>query len=315
MGEWPALRGTLADAAAAQVSGTERIFRGDVRSANWNGGGDLSGGSDSTATQGYLIDYSSGSAQFQNIFAEGGELTTLSILGNLTMGTGGVIRTAASGVRIELTNTDSGVLNFYTNFGAETVPAKLISNTAGNVQLRGIETVANSGDFGFVQLDASGTVSVAANNGGTLNLAAFGGGIIVSQHQHRFDAGSASLPGVAFDLDPDTGIRRSGTNTMGFVGGGVTQFTTGNSSSPGLRAIDGTVSLPGIAFDGDPDTGPYHPSADQYAIAAGGVEVMALIESGGAAATVRFQGIHNETTGNAANVYVNSAGKLFRSTA
>ena len=72
MGEWPAVRGTLADAAVAEVRGVGRIFRGDVRSANWDGGGDLSGGKDATATQGYLIDFSSGSAQFQNIFAEGG---------------------------------------------------------------------------------------------------------------------------------------------------------------------------------------------------------------------------------------------------
>ena len=72
MGLFPPLRVTLADAVSEAVQSVGRVFRGDVRSADWDGGGDLSGGKDTTATRGYLIDYSSGSAQFQNIFAEGG---------------------------------------------------------------------------------------------------------------------------------------------------------------------------------------------------------------------------------------------------
>ena len=63
----------------------ERIVRKDIRSANWNGGGDLSGGADASATAGYLIDYATGAAQFQAIYADGSTITDIDAA-NITSG-------------------------------------------------------------------------------------------------------------------------------------------------------------------------------------------------------------------------------------
>jgi len=75
---------------------------GDLRSYNWDGGSDLSGGADATATKGYLGDASAGALQVQTLYAEGGLIggwvigaTTLtggeailSAAGKLTIGSG-----------------------------------------------------------------------------------------------------------------------------------------------------------------------------------------------------------------------------------
>lgn len=92
MAGFPPLQEPLVEARRRADSGVGRVFRGDVRSADWDGGGDLSGGKDTSATQGYLIDYSSGSAQFQNIYADGGTIDNITIdaadiTGSLSVGT------------------------------------------------------------------------------------------------------------------------------------------------------------------------------------------------------------------------------------
>jgi hypothetical protein len=50
-----------------------------------------------------------------------------------------------------------------------------------------------------------------------------GGGVVMSP-QLLLPDGTVSLPGAAFALDPDTGIRRSGANTMCFTTGGGDLF-------------------------------------------------------------------------------------------
>lgn len=52
----------------------DRVTRQDVRSAGWDGGGDLSSGADTTATVGYLLDYSGNAAQFETLYHKGAEL-------------------------------------------------------------------------------------------------------------------------------------------------------------------------------------------------------------------------------------------------
>ena len=150
MGYWPALRGTLADAAASVSKTADRIFRGDVRSANWDGGGDLSGGRDTTATQGYLIDYSSGSAQFVNIYADGGELRTLTITDVLTVD-GGAIRSAASGMRYEFIETGAtAALLFYSGHVSEQAPGFLSVSSDLSMALRG---TATSGSYNSLTVE------------------------------------------------------------------------------------------------------------------------------------------------------------------
>ena len=107
----------------------DRVIRKDLRSANWDGGGDLSGGADATATSGYLIDYDSGNAQFQNIFAEGGEIGNLSIVNALTLATGGVIRTGSSGQRVQITEADADRVQMVTAHADEVTVPDMRSST------------------------------------------------------------------------------------------------------------------------------------------------------------------------------------------
>ncbi len=218
MGEWPALRGTLADAARATTQSRGRIFRGDVRSANWDGGGDLADGADSTATAGYLIDFSSGSAQFQNIFAEGGELTTFSILGVLTMGADGVIRTASTGKRIELFNPDGDdLLAFYSGNAKESDKGliKLTSEDTGgndfiNFIIQSPKLTGSSGRNSVGRLVISGSgdnvgigasATLSATTGGTLNATATLDAI----------ATGSGTSEVHLDVDSNTEVRATST--------------------------------------------------------------------------------------------------------
>jgi hypothetical protein len=60
---------------------------GDLRSANWDGSTSLSDtGPDPTASSGWFLDESAGIGQFQKIYAEGGELGDLDVVGNLVLG-------------------------------------------------------------------------------------------------------------------------------------------------------------------------------------------------------------------------------------
>ena len=103
MPRWPALfKSKASDDAGAgdhthsadDVSGTfsDNVEFDDIRSHNWDGGSDLSGGADGTATAGYFADASAGAAQYQTIYAAGGELGDLLVTGDVeTSGSGRII--------------------------------------------------------------------------------------------------------------------------------------------------------------------------------------------------------------------------------
>ncbi len=69
----PALRRTLQE---LRDDPEDRVVRKDVRSADWDGGTDLSGGPDTAATKGYFADYSTGAIQAETFFHKGVDLGT-----------------------------------------------------------------------------------------------------------------------------------------------------------------------------------------------------------------------------------------------
>jgi len=79
MSNFPALlSGTGADSVPFHVHNTAELVGsygdlqvGDIRSANWDGGSDLSAGYDPAATSGYLLDASEGAAQMSDNWAAG----------------------------------------------------------------------------------------------------------------------------------------------------------------------------------------------------------------------------------------------------
>ena len=308
MGEWPALRGTLAEAAAGEAQTPGRIFRGDVRSANWDGGGDLSGGSDSTATAGYLGDYSSGSWQFQNIFAKGGELTTLSILGNLTLGAGGLIRSAASGLRFELGVTGTyAKMDFYTGDGDETAAGFLRQLTGAGAHVMLLQAPTFGSDTSGLLLQAPTEAKLSWDNAVDNASVSVASGGITLQHktqsilywvetagkQHTFaeggvaDAaqGSVAAPLITVPNDLDTGVLWPSADQLGFAAGGALSMgisttslfmgiaATGNALMP---VAVGSVTDPAYSYVGDTGSGGYRVAAGQLGWATVGVARMSL---------------------------------------
>jgi hypothetical protein len=79
------------------------------------------------ATQGWRIERNTGSAEFQDLRLRG------SIIGNLTLDTNGVLRTAASGQRIELGGATADQITFYTGHANEILPGKILVAASGGV--------------------------------------------------------------------------------------------------------------------------------------------------------------------------------------
>lgn len=91
--------------------------------------------------------------------------------------------------------------------------------------------------------------------------------------------GTASLPGITFAADPDTGLTRSGANQMDIIMGGtvVARGTTTSiqmQASTFLLVDDGAVGTPGLAFRSDGDCGFYRIGANNWAAAVGGAKVV-----------------------------------------
>lgn len=89
--------------------------------------------------------------------------------------------------------------------------------------------------------------------------------------------GSNSAPAYSFISDPDTGIYRSGANTLDFALAGVQKITIDSAGNLIMRGgeIDlssGTVSNPSLNFLSDPNTGLYSIGADNLGIATNGTK-------------------------------------------
>lgn len=119
--------------------------------------------------------------------------------------------------------------------------------------------------------------------------------------------GSPTAPGYSFSSDTDIGMYRVGPNNLAFSVNGARVF---DIVAAQMRAVNGTVSVPAYSFISDVDTGIYWPgTSNQIAIAVGGVQEFLLGNAG-----AFIQNAYDSTTASAANMFVDSAGRLFRST-
>jgi len=91
-------------------------IEGDLLSGNWESGGgsnpaNLASGPDTSATTGYYLDHSAGAAQFQSLFAEGGQISNLTIPGTLTIDSGAIVTDSSKPRwRMADSTTDSSVI-------------------------------------------------------------------------------------------------------------------------------------------------------------------------------------------------------------
>jgi hypothetical protein len=138
----------------------------DILSSNWDGTipVDLSSGADGGATVGYAFDGSAGAAQLETIYARGGEIGNLDIVDTLTLSSGAIFRTAASGSRWEWNIDASGTtqLDIYSGLGTEYLPGRLYSFNSGAIAFLNLQTAT----LGDVTDAGYGALSMSANTDG-----------------------------------------------------------------------------------------------------------------------------------------------------
>ena len=122
----------------------------DIVSDDWDGGSDLSGGRDGTATLGYFLDDSAGAAQFLKIYAVGGEIGNLDIVSSLTLDASAYIQADS------YSNPSEGETNLRLSSDG------LYMEQGGNITMTDITT----NYYGFTYTDSMSGGSPADQGGG-----------------------------------------------------------------------------------------------------------------------------------------------------
>ena len=206
----------------------------------------------------------------------GGTISTteITIASTLTMGTGGVIRTATSGNRIEIIEAFGDQIRFFSGGSSETTPAQMVVSAVSNAPELQISngTTASLGIGAFLRFNRLGDAALSASQSlstTTLELRAGGSQVLlVKKTQVLHPDGNASKPGIAFIVNDDLGWHRSGSNKMAVSVIGVDR---GDWTSAGLFInVAGSATTPSLRFN-DINTGIYQPGSDEMAFATGGV--------------------------------------------
>lgn len=304
------------------------IVRGDIESGNWDGASPANlTTADTGATAGFYHDSSVGSAQLMGNLFVGGDIELFD--GD------GIFRSAASDEpRVEIGFTDfatttTSQIDFYTTDdiegGSPGSVYKAVSIKGG--ELDGLPSLALL-EFEFFT-DASvllrtakfGLRSTPAFDNPALHLLNAAGtdfaGEVVANYILSGNDGTAAFPVFGWWDELDLGLFRVSVNVMGITTGGVERVRIGNTQMTFAAAVTGaasiktsaagTVALPAYVFSGDTGLGAYRPSVNQYALAVAGVQEFFLTPT-----IIRIPNVYNTTTGSAANVFVDSTGRLFR---
>ena len=164
---------------------------------------------------------------------------------------------------------------------------KMTMTTSALQMATGINMLADPGSAGAPGLSFSGDPNtglfwvgadqIGVTAGGTVRVTygtasvSLGAGV-----QELIDYGTAALPGLAFNGDPDTGIYRPSANQIGFATSGALRANFSDTaltfaSGISISGDPGTAANPGYAFNGDGDTGMYWFSANKIGWATAGV--------------------------------------------
>lgn len=235
-----------------------------------------------------------------NINVESGTLGDLTVDGWITTGTGGGIRTATSGQRIQIEELEKDRIRFYTGESWEEKPGSLLSAIVGtgssqtlNTSLFAPTTTGDSGAVYFVLQTESQDDSTAPPKA----ILAYAGGstqtpIFQLQNDFRLsvlDAGTAAAPAISVGAASNYGLYEYAT---GFLGVTVNGAFAGRIASSGdwyfgdgttgrAQIIDAsTAALPTYSFQGDNNTGMRRSGSDQLAFSAGGIDRLVIDANG-----------------------------------
>ena len=181
------------------------------------------------------------------IHANTGTLTTLTVDGTITLGTDGVLRTAPSGQRIEITGADQDRIRFFTGDSFEAIPGTTRAAVSGSGASRTLQTAVHAptttGDTNSMALivrsesfdDSSFSPAIVASyGGGSSQTPQFR---METNIRLRLAEGTASEPGLAFVSDGKTGMYRSGTDEIALGSGGAEMFTGLNAATDEVRIL------------------------------------------------------------------------------
>lgn len=201
-------------------------------------------------------------------------------------------------------DVDTGLYRFGTNEFRAVVagaPAFSFFDNAGQAQALAVDGVVGKPGLSFLNDPDTGLYRVGANTlalscGGAVAMAMDTTSVIVSANHTLFiQDGAVGTPGIRFDNDSNTGMYRTGADTIGFSGGGVRGLQVDGGH---IYIEDGTVGAPSVRFNSDLDTGIYLPGANTFNIGAGG-QAIASFTTAGIAFTKQL-----ELTVNSANLAV-----------
>ena len=244
---------------------------GDLKSSSWDGGDSLAS-APVAATAGYFLDYDQDKAQFQDIYAVGGQLEDLTVTGVLSLdGSGQITTDSGSGSRMTINPWDGTgfPLIFYTGAAAENNPGSISVIADSNfirLTLYGptLETSGSDDGTGYLAVGANSVDSVAS--AGLLSLATGNFEAQTDLFSIAYGSGDAQTWIDAFATGAGTGTIKMGTWADTVDVHADIEMQSGIQ----LFLDAGSISDPGLAFVGDPDTGIYNPSANVIGFVAGG---------------------------------------------
>jgi hypothetical protein len=188
----------------------------------------------------------------------------------------------------DVTMTTSGAydLTLTTNDGTNSGSIKILDGTNGNITITpdGTGTVS-LGNFVF---DVDQTVGAGQddyvltydNATGVISLEAVGGGVTFPLEGTD---GTAGAPTYSFSADTNTGVFRSGNDSIGVAVGALEVMTIGSgdiTQTLKMFGPDGGAGNPTFGFKDDKDTGIYRPATGQIALSMNGSNKLTFGASG-----------------------------------
>ena len=245
--------GTIQSRSLADKVITSELLDDDIQSDNFSSG-----------SAGWKIERDTGNAEFNDV-AVRGTIEAASIEGNMTLGTGGVLRTASSGERIEIAESSKDRISFYTGDNFEALPALIrhsVIGIDGTTRQLGVVLFAptTTGDTNAVQIilrsesenDSSLPPQVFVGyGGGSSQIPEFK---LTNDFKLMLEDGTEALPSLTFNNATTDGLYSAADGIGVVVGADEIVRYTATRANFDIGAL-AAIRIPSKADSGDPSGG------------------------------------------------------------